>query len=236
MPLALGVLGLSETVWAFPLPPPCKGQKNIFYGLLPSLSLGTANIVKGFETPKHFITFPPLFITFSPFSAKSAKVGAVEEWAVNGRCRCFCFVRTLHHSGAVISVRLFSVFLGCGCVGGFNLNRQPFARLQHSPVVALSPLWRCGCSSARCRLSVVALWRFPCRSSLFARCSADKKPTKGAKFHSAPLFRPRWAVAPPRSLPCRVGSLSASLRVCSLSGCSGVIPPAVGVVGGVHLE
>lgn len=51
--------------------------KNIFYGLLPSASLGTANIVKGFETPKHFITFPPLFITFSPFSAKSAKVGAV---------------------------------------------------------------------------------------------------------------------------------------------------------------
>lgn len=228
--------------------------------------------MKGFETPKHFITFPPLFITFPPFSAKSAKVGAVEEWAVNGRCRCFRLVRTLHHSGAVlpavgrwsyglgwwkclpyllplvtvvwlrvgkwavISVRLFSVFLGCGCVGGFNLNRQPFARLQHSPVVALSPLWRCGCSSARCRLSVVALWRFPCRSSLFARCSADKKPTKGAKFHSAPLFRPRWAVAPPRSLPCRVGSLSASLRVCSLSGCSGVIPPAVGVVGGVHLE
>ena len=113
---------------------------------------------------------------------------------------------------AVISVRLFSVFLGCGCVGGFNLNRQPFARLQYSPVVALSPLWRCGCSSARCRLSVVALWRFPCRFSLFARCSADKKPTKGAKFPSAPLFRPRWAVAPPWSLPCRVGSLSASLR------------------------
>lgn len=28
--------------------------------------------MKGFETPKHFITFPPLFITFSPFSAKSA--------------------------------------------------------------------------------------------------------------------------------------------------------------------
>ena len=132
--------------------------------------------------------------------------------------------------GAVISVGGFSVFLGCGCVGGFNLNRQPFPRLQYSPVVALSPLWRCGCSSARCRLSVVALWRFPCRSSLFARCSTDKKPTKGVNSPPTPLFRTRWAVAPPRSLPCRVGSLSASLR------CHNLRLEAVALLAGVILE
>lgn len=87
---------------------------------------------------------------------------------------------------AVISVRLFSVFLGCGCVGGFNLNRQPFARLQYSPVVALSPLWRCGCSSARCRLSVVALWRFPCRLLL---CRSLNRPTKSRQRAQNPPLR-----------------------------------------------
>lgn len=60
-----------------------------------------------------------------------------------------------------------SVFLGCGCVGGFNLNRQPFPRLQYSPAVALSPLWRCGCSPAVCRLS--------CRLLL---CRSLNRPTK----------------------------------------------------------
>lgn len=74
-------------------------------------------------------------------------------------------------------------------------------------------------------LAPLAVWLFIC--SVVALCGGslsvllpfvalpfhqptDKKPTKGAKFPSAPLFRPRWAVAPPRSLACRVGSLSAS--------------------------
>lgn len=58
-------------------------------------------------------------------------------------------------------------------------------------------------------------WLF-CRP--FAVCGSAvpptdrKKPTNGVNSPPTPLFRTRWAVAPPRSLPCRVGSLSASLR------------------------
>ena len=164
--------------------------------------------MKGFETPKHFITFPPLFITFSPFSAKSAKVGAVEEWAVNGRCRCFCFVRTLHHSGAVISVGgfRFSSVVGVSVAStstanhshGFNTRQRWHSRPFGGVVVHLL-----GVGSLAVLLPFVAL-PFP--------QPTDKKPTKGAKFPSTPLFRTRWAVAPPRSLACRVGSLSASCR------------------------
>lgn len=96
-----------------------------------------------------------------------------------------------------------SVFLGCGCVGGFNLNRQPFPRLQYSPAVALSPLWRCGCSPARCRLSVVALFPSFCRLWL---CRSTNRPTKSRQRALIPPLRHFSALG---GLSLRLGRLRA---------------------------